>query len=897
MPHELNQVPEELKKLPNWVCWRAVEQTDSETGEVTRRKLPFQTNGKGADAGNPKTWATFEAACAANGFDGVGFELQPPYFGVDLDHVIDTEGNLDPEAAQVVELMNSYTELSMSGTGLHIICKGVLPEHSCKRKLAGGRVFELYHEKRYFIVTGQPYGDLKPIREASQEGSELVAKYFSKASTREKRTEVASAAMLTDEELVSRIRNSAQGHLFDQLWNGDTSSQSGDDSAADLAMCNILAFWTRGDTERMDELFRQSGLMRDKWDQRHGAHTYGEMTIEKAIADTVNHYGDKPSASPESSPFYRFEAAYEDCFGCEVRHGVTYSLSEDKQGNEVRHKLADFAALPVEAVKRDDGVEAKMEFVMEGIASTGEKFPSVSVPSSKFSAMNWPMESWGMAANISPGQAVKDKLRHAIQTVGAKTAKQRTVYTHTGWREINGKLAYLYNGGAIGANGVCVELEGNLTSYSLPEQGGSLKPSLELLDVIPRHISIPLLGHIYLAPLTEFLASAGYPPMHTLFLAGTSGARKSTVAALGLAHFGSRFSNTHMPASFKDTGNAIGRKAFLLKDMPLLVDDLHPTASPQERKRMDSVAQSIARMWGDRADRGRLRSDLSMQEGNPPRGIGMMTGEDLPEVGESGLARFVLVEVKPDDMSRLTELSVLQDKAKNGELAAAMRTYIEWLLPQGERLPSIFRERFKTLRSDMSERVTGVHGRQNDNAASLLMGFESFLNCAESRGDITSAKKAELAKEATEVLVATSEAQKQTVQDESPVRMFLETLGELIRIRCAEVIDLKKVSLEGSGGTTVGYRDETYLYLNPTVSYATVLKQINLTGMSFPVSRATLWKRATEQGYVVPDHKGQTSRTKKIGKNAPRLVWFKLEKLREENLITFGDAPTEEKEN
>lgn len=892
MPYELTRVPEELTRLPNWVCWRATEEVNRSTGEVQRRKLPFQVNGKGADASNPKTWNTFEAVCAAKGFEGVGFEITSPYFGVDLDHVIDEAGKLDPEAAKVVDLMNSYTELSMSGTGLHIICKGTLPEHRCKTKLPGGRAFELYHEKRYFIVTGKPYGEPKPIREATQEGAELVKRYFSKASTGEKKQEAPSANAMTDDELMSRIRKSTQGFLFESLWDGDTSSYNGDDSAADLALCNILAFWTKGDAERMDDLFRQSGLMRNKWDERHGERTYGEMTIEKAIADTLNHYGDRANMSPEDSPFHRFEAAYEDSFGCMVRHGATYALTLDKQGNEVKHKLADFAALPVEAVKRDDGVDAKMEFIMEGISSTGEHFPAVSVPSAKFGAMNWPMESWGFAANISPGQSVKDKLRHAIQAVGAKTAKQRTVYTHTGWREINGKPAYLYHGGAVGAEGVCVELEGNLTSYALPEQGGSLKPSLELLDVIPKHISIPLLGHIYLAPLTEFLTSAGYPPMHTLFLAGTSGARKSTVAALGLAHFGSQFSNTHMPASFKDTGNAIGRKAFLLKDMPLLVDDLHPTASPQERRRMDSVAQSIARMWGDRADRGRLRSDLSMQEGNPPRGIGMMTGEDLPEVGESGLARFVLVEVKPDDVSRLTELSALQDKAKSGELAAAMRSYIEWLLPQGENLPTHLRDRFRALRSDMAVRVTGVHGRQHDNAASLLLGFEMFLRCAEHSGDITSAKKAELLQEAVNVLEATSEAQKQTVRQEAPVRVFLETLGELLRTGAARVVNLIGNVPDPMATTmnAVGYRDEKHLYLIPGMAYSAVVSQLSKADTSFPVSKPTLWKRAVEQGYVDPDGKGNASRTKKIGKDTPRLVWFKLDRLRDESLISFGDV-------
>ena len=369
------------------------------------------------------------------------------------------------------------------------------------------------------------------------------------------------------------------------------------------------------------------------------------------------------------------------------------------------------------------------------------------------------------------------------------------------------------------------------------------------------------------------------------------------MAALGLAHFGSQFSNTHMPASFKDTGNAIGRKAFLLKDMPLLVDDLHPTSSPQEKKRMDDIAQSIARMWGDRAGRGRLRSDLTMQEGNPPRGIGIMTGEDLPKVYESGLARYVLVSVKPGDVSRLAELTELQHKAKNGELAAAMRTYVEWLLPQGRKLPGLLCSRFEYLRSDMKEQVTeAVNDRQHDNAASLMLGFEMFLSCAECRGDITSTKKAELAQEAMTVLVATSEAQKQTAKEESPVRLFLETLGELITTKSVQVVPLIKCKPDTMAYSEdmVGYRDKDFLYLLPGVAYAAVSKQSNASGEGMPLHAKTLWKRAAEQGYVEPDSKGNPAKLKKINGTPTRLLWFQLDKLRDEALISFDKPPYDE---
>ena len=81
-------------------------------------------------------------------------------------------------------------------------------------------------------------------------------------------------------------KNSAK---FIRLWDGDTSMHAGDDSSADMALCNQLAFWTQ-DPEQLDRLFRQSGLMRKKWDAKRGDGTYGERTIDEALARQTEHY-------------------------------------------------------------------------------------------------------------------------------------------------------------------------------------------------------------------------------------------------------------------------------------------------------------------------------------------------------------------------------------------------------------------------------------------------------------------------------------------------------------------------------------------------------------------------------------------------------------------------------
>jgi primase-polymerase (primpol)-like protein len=96
---------------------------------------------------------------------------------------------------------------------------------------------------------------------------------------------------LDDDTLLAKAQRAANGEKFRRLWRGSTAGYSSQ-SEADLALCCLLAFWTGSDAGQMDRLFRQSGLMRGKWDEVHFADgaTYGERTIERAIAGTDERY-------------------------------------------------------------------------------------------------------------------------------------------------------------------------------------------------------------------------------------------------------------------------------------------------------------------------------------------------------------------------------------------------------------------------------------------------------------------------------------------------------------------------------------------------------------------------------------------------------------------------------
>lgn len=283
MQTKVENIPEELKKVSRWVCCN---------GQDKMPKNPF--NGKNAKSNDPATWGTFEQAvkaCETFGFEYIGFEFAPPYFGVDLDHCLDNLDFVD----EFVETLQSYAEVSKSGNGIHIICKGKLPEGSRRR---GG--VEMYSEGRYFIVTGNIYNpQYADIKNCTESVKVLHSKYLPMATPK---AEVRKKAVvdLDDAEVIDKARNCKSGSLFSMLYAGDWQGLFPSQSEADLAFCNQLAFWTGRNEAQMDRIFRSSGLYRNKWDTKRGSNTYGNMTIGKACSSCVdvyepNKYGDDTS--------------------------------------------------------------------------------------------------------------------------------------------------------------------------------------------------------------------------------------------------------------------------------------------------------------------------------------------------------------------------------------------------------------------------------------------------------------------------------------------------------------------------------------------------------------------------------------------------------------------------
>lgn len=288
-------IPQELKGYKNWVCWQAYPDPKSHSG-ISKKPINPRTGGF-AMPNNSDTWSDFETAVRQSGkYSGIGFMFSnSPFFGVDLDDMPNDiqdyqNGGADNIISEFVNTLQSYTEFSQSKTGVHIICKGTLPEGRRKAKNDSGG-FEMYENGRFFVVTGNYCSEYGYINDCTESVKPLHSKYLGKTAEPKPNKNI-TVNLNSVDDIVRAACSAKNGSLFKALYSGDFSAYSSQ-SEADMAFCNMLAFWCGCDAEKMDAIFRQSGLMRDKWDRKQSGTTYGVITLQKAISGCSQTYNPK----------------------------------------------------------------------------------------------------------------------------------------------------------------------------------------------------------------------------------------------------------------------------------------------------------------------------------------------------------------------------------------------------------------------------------------------------------------------------------------------------------------------------------------------------------------------------------------------------------------------------
>jgi len=288
-------IPEELKDLKNWGLYKLIWKP--ERNKFT--KIPYQVNGNPGKSNAPETWVTFDEAKRAMEelqLDGLAFFFSDGYVGIDIDNIKDdieryVQGDItDNIVHDFVSHTQSYAETSVSGNGIHIIVRADYP--GSKHRHAN---VEMYSEGRFFALTGNFFGRYKNINTADI--TYLYQKYLDPIKNvlplRPGTQAVPTFNDLSTDEVIQKALESKNGKRFESLLKGEWQGLYNSQSDADMSFANSLAFWTAKDFSKMDTIFRSSGLMRDKYDEKRGKVTYGIGLLNKAISEANEVYRKK----------------------------------------------------------------------------------------------------------------------------------------------------------------------------------------------------------------------------------------------------------------------------------------------------------------------------------------------------------------------------------------------------------------------------------------------------------------------------------------------------------------------------------------------------------------------------------------------------------------------------
>lgn len=308
-----NNIPEELRSLKQWGLFELkwIPERNKNT------KIPINPyDGSAGKSNDPSTWSDFDTAVRAlkevERASGLAFYFANGYVGLDIDHIDSNledwrQGDNDPNnlVNKFQTLTNkTYMEVSQSGTGIHAIFKGKIPG---KRRRKGN--YEMYQTGRFFALTGNTIILDPEIQSLSKDQMKKLYEFLfgkDKVIQLHPSADNITPVDLSVTEIIKKAESSTKtGKRFTMFMQGGWEQFYDSHSEADLAFANDLAFWCGRDFHKMDTIFRNSSLMREKYDEKHGAVTYGTSLLNKAINDTQNIYSPE-SDNQDSESSYQF---------------------------------------------------------------------------------------------------------------------------------------------------------------------------------------------------------------------------------------------------------------------------------------------------------------------------------------------------------------------------------------------------------------------------------------------------------------------------------------------------------------------------------------------------------------------------------------------------------------
>ena len=599
------------------------------------------------------------------------------------------------------------------------------------------------------------------------------------------------------------------------------------------------------------------------------------------------------------------ELEYDNQTGRLVWISETYDKKEKKYVY-THVPLTNFDARITEALTYDDGAERRKYYEIEGALDNAKRagLPKIVVKTSEFESMAW-LSEWDGRAVVRVGPYVKDHTRAAIQFLSLKRGYPvRYVYSHAGWREIDGTWCYLHSAGAIDANGLNTDVDvefrdTRLKVFDLPKppEGEELREDVltaisllddaTILDLLPEWLVYFDIAKVFRAPLNEVL-----PITTSDFLAGKTGVYKTAYHALFQAFFGAGFTAGTLPANWSSTDNQLERVLHIFKDALCEIDDFKPHGNTTQIQKAHTKADRVFRGHANKQGRGRLRSTGDFAPTYYSRAFPSSSGEDIP-TGQSLRGRMLIREIQAGDID-LAWSTDAQEQAATGTYARVMSGFLKWLAPRldalktnGETLDNFHTKRdhyIKTLEG------SGAHPQTYGALADVYLGFEIFMGFALDIGAIDRDRADELTAICESALIEIGSYQGSFIRSEEPTTQFIDLIGAVLSSGRGHLCDIKTndvplapleptllgwdrgrdvtqrtadsevvgvMAAWNSKGPCVGWIDEAMIYLEPTVAYAEAQKLARDKGAGIPFSEGTLYKRINEQGLVYADSDGK----------------------------------------
>lgn len=675
-----DNIPSAMKARDQWVCW-ALEEHDGKPTKVPKRA---DTGGNAKSTG-PATWASFDnamAACEQFGFTGIGFAFADDraFTGLDLDHVL-VDGRVAEEYAWVIDAADTYTEVSPSGDGLHLFFLGGKPEGKtkCKHNQPDGRVVEMYDHARFFTVTGNVFTDENGIVHSEiREGGEALSRAYDmwlngkKPKTSKKAAtcdESGNFVPFDDDELVQKMLASANGDKIRLLLEGDVSGHDDDDSAADIALCNYLAFWTAGDAGQIDRIFRTSGLMREKWDEAHGSKTYGQMTIDRAIADATEFYVPSIQRTGGKVTKKKFKAPSINQWVIDA-HGKLWKVPEKGSPRPI-------SSTPPYIVANLRDVDTGTMRALVGVTIDGLEYECALDRDTLLSNTKIVPALAPLGANVSTSNA-RDVISYVTECDGAFTG--RITYesvARMGWAKdaLGPFMPYDAEISAVRFD-PAHDAKNKANPFLLPK--GTLEGWVAgIAPIRAKSVAFrAVLAASFASPLVALLGVQVF----AVYLWGLSGSGKTpTLKAAGSVWADPTEGADSYYGTFADTPKSIVRKAAFLGDFPILLDELQSKGAAGGQKGKRQAVEDLIYMLSLGHERSALNSDRTMKSWGSWRGLTIATGE-IPILSDNtqqgALNRTLEINAEPfDDRRKAQEMHHLVAE----QHGTAGRAYVNYL--------------------------------------------------------------------------------------------------------------------------------------------------------------------------------------------------------------------------